>query len=120
MDRKGSLRPVEGVAGAFLLGAAVDHDVVSAAHSGKSLVVKKDRELIVDGTSFEAVSGAVVVTFTPGGSPMKSSSPKRARCGRGGMERLIKRLPQASRGAPRFAMASFSLMDYPYGFDLEP
>lgn len=68
VDRKGSLRPVEGVAGAFLLGAAVDHDVVSAAHSGKSLVVKKDRELIVDGTSFEAVSGAVVVTFTPGGS----------------------------------------------------
>ena len=67
VDRKGSLRPVDGVAGAFVLGPAVDHDVVSAACSGKSLVVKKDRELIVDGTAFEASVGPVVITFTPQG-----------------------------------------------------
>jgi hypothetical protein len=68
VDRKGSLRPVEGVAGAFVLGPAIDTDVVAAAYSGKSLVVKKDRALIVDGEIFEAPGGSVVVTFTPEGS----------------------------------------------------
>jgi hypothetical protein len=67
IDRKGSLRPVEGVAGAFVLGPAVDSDIVSAAFSGKSLVIKKDRELIVDGETFEAPGGAVIVTFTSRG-----------------------------------------------------
>jgi hypothetical protein len=67
VDRKGSLRPVEGVAGAFVLGPAVDSDIVSAAFSGKSLVIKKDRALIVDGETFEAPGGAVIVTFTPHG-----------------------------------------------------
>src|SRR3954447_13869776 len=67
VDRKGSLRPVEGVAGAFVLGPAVDSDIVSAAFSGKSLVIKKDRELIVDGETFEAPVGAVIVTFTSHG-----------------------------------------------------
>jgi hypothetical protein len=39
VDRKGGLHPVEGVSGAFIVGPAVDHDVISAAYSGKSLVV---------------------------------------------------------------------------------
>jgi hypothetical protein len=68
VDRKGSLRPVDGVAGAFTLGTAIDQDVLCAAYSGKSLVIKKDRELLVDGITFEAGTGPVVVTFTRQGA----------------------------------------------------
>ena len=49
------------------MGPAVDSDIVSAAFSGKSLVIKKNRVLIVDGETFEAPGGAVIVTFTSGG-----------------------------------------------------
>lgn len=63
VDRSGSLRPVNGVAGAFTIGDAIEKNVVSAAYSGKTLVVKRDRELIVNGKTFEAPSGPVVVTF---------------------------------------------------------
>ena len=67
VDRKGWLRSVDGVAGAFVLGPVLDKDVLSAAYSGKSLVLKKDRELIVDRAAFDAPAGPVVVTFTPQG-----------------------------------------------------
>jgi hypothetical protein len=67
VDRRKSLRPVDGVAGAFVLGPVIDQDVLSAAYSGRSLVVKKDRELVVDGAVFEAPVGPAVVTFTARG-----------------------------------------------------
>lgn len=67
VDRKGALRPIEGVAGAFTVGAAIDRDVVSASFSGKTLIVKKDRSLLVDGKSFDAPSGPAAVTFLPDG-----------------------------------------------------
>ena len=67
VDRKGGLHPVEGVPGAFIVGPAVDQDVISAAYSGKSLVVKKERELIVDGKVFEAPPGPARIAFTSAG-----------------------------------------------------
>lgn len=68
VDRRGDLRPIEGIAGAFTMGVAVDHNVISAAYSGKSLAVKKERELIVNGTTFEAPSGPAKFAFTSAGS----------------------------------------------------
>jgi hypothetical protein len=63
VDRSGSLRPINGVAGAFTIGDAIEKEVVSAAFSGRTLVVKKDHELIVDGKAFEAPAGSAVVKF---------------------------------------------------------
>src|SRR4051812_14685151 len=63
VDRSGLLRPVNGVAGAFTVGDAIEKDVLSAAYSGKTLVVKKDRELLVNGEAFEAPAGPAVITF---------------------------------------------------------
>jgi hypothetical protein len=68
VDRNGGLRPIEGVAGAFTIGAAVDHNVISAAYSGKSLAVKKERELIVNGKTYEAPSGPAKFAFTSAGN----------------------------------------------------
>ena len=66
-DRSGALRPVEGVAGAFTLGPPIDHNVVSVAFSGKTLVIKKERQLIVDGKPFESPGGPAVISFTSTG-----------------------------------------------------
>jgi hypothetical protein len=63
VDRSGSLRPVYGVAGAFTLGPPILTEVIAAAYSGKSLVVKLDRELLIDDKRFEAPAGDAVVTF---------------------------------------------------------
>jgi hypothetical protein len=63
VDRHGALRPVTGVSGAFMVGEPIDHDVLSAAFSGKTLVVKKDRELFVDSRRFEAPQGPVEIKF---------------------------------------------------------
>lgn len=63
VDRTGALRPVNGVTGAFTLGPAIASDVVSAAFSGKCLVVKTATELKVDDNAFEAPTGAAIVTF---------------------------------------------------------
>lgn len=63
VDRAGALRPVNGVTGAFTLGPALAGDIVSAAFSGKCLVVKTAGELKVDDHAFEAPSGPAIVTF---------------------------------------------------------
>src|SRR3954454_1655439 len=67
VDRSGALRPVEGVAGAFTLGPPIDRDVISVAFSGKTLGVKKDPQLIVDGKPFESPVGPAVISFTSTG-----------------------------------------------------
>jgi hypothetical protein len=67
VDRSGFLRPVEGVAGAFILGPPIESDVVCASFSGRVLIVKKALELIVDRKSFAAPSGPAHVSFTPNG-----------------------------------------------------
>lgn len=46
-DVAGSLRPVHGVAGAFVLGEAIVKDVVSAASSGAYTIVKTETEVLV-------------------------------------------------------------------------
>ncbi|HYI95226.1 MAG TPA: hypothetical protein VEX68_16920 [Bryobacteraceae bacterium] len=63
VDSKNFLRPVSGVAGAFTIGPAVEENVVSAAFSGKTLVVKKDVELLVNEERFEAPQGPIEVRF---------------------------------------------------------
>ena len=71
VDRKGNLRILQGVPGAFTLGKVVQQAVVSAAYSGKSLIVKKEDELVVDGQRFDAPAGPIEVAFDPNGRPME-------------------------------------------------
>jgi hypothetical protein len=68
VDRNGSLRRIEGVAGAFSIGVPIDHNVISAAYSGKLLAVKKERELILNGKAFEAPAGPAKIVFTSAGN----------------------------------------------------
>jgi hypothetical protein len=63
VDFKHSLRPVSGVAGAFTIGPTVQEDVIAAAFSGKTLVVKKDAELLVNEERFDAPQGPIEVRF---------------------------------------------------------
>lgn len=63
MDSRGALRTVNGLAGAFVVGPPTVTDVISAAYSGRTLVVKKASELLVDGASFKAPSGPIEVRF---------------------------------------------------------
>ncbi len=63
VDSKSFLRPVSGVAGAFTVGSPVENDVISAAFSGKTLVIKKDVELLVNEERFEAPQGRIEVRF---------------------------------------------------------
>jgi hypothetical protein len=67
VDPHGALRPVTGVAGAFKVGAPIEKDVISAAFSGKTLVVKKDRELLMYGERFDAPQGRIEVRFSSKG-----------------------------------------------------
>jgi hypothetical protein len=67
-DRAGALRPVHGVAGAFVLGEAVETGVLSAGFSGKLGFVKTASELIVFRDGFvvdriEAPTGPAEFTF---------------------------------------------------------
>src|SRR5687767_6959324 len=63
VDSKNFLRPVSGVAGAFTVGAPIENDVISAAFSGKTLVIKKDVELLVNEERFESPHGRIEVRF---------------------------------------------------------
>ena len=63
VDPNGGLRPVLGVEGAFTLGQPIERDVVSAAFSGKTLVVKKETTISVNGRQFDAPAGSIVVKF---------------------------------------------------------
>lgn len=77
LDRRGALRPVYGVAGAFTLGQATEQNVVSAAYSGKQLVLKMATELVVDEQRFPAPEGRAVVTFDPKGQVREIFFPDR-------------------------------------------
>ena len=46
-DRGGALRPLHGVAGAFVPGPALETDAISAAWSGSAGFAKKERELLL-------------------------------------------------------------------------
>ena len=63
VDRENCLRSVEGVAGAFTLGHVIEADVVSAAYSGKTLVVKKAAHVLVNDRTFDAPDGPMTVVF---------------------------------------------------------
>jgi hypothetical protein len=63
VDREGALRPVHGLAGAFTLGNSIEHGVISADYSGKSLVVKTEGELIIDGERYGAPTGRARAAF---------------------------------------------------------
>ena len=67
VDPAGHLRPVDGVAGAFSVGAPAEPCVISAAYSGTTLVVKKKSELLLNGESFPAPSGPATIAFHPNG-----------------------------------------------------
>jgi hypothetical protein len=63
VDEDNCLRAVEGVAGAFFLGPVLARDVVSAAFSGKTLVVKQKDKLRVGDRTFDAPEGPAVIVF---------------------------------------------------------
>ena len=63
VDRERCLRPVEGVAGAFTVGPVLDSDVLSAAFSGKTLVIKKADHVRVNDWTFDAPGGPITVVF---------------------------------------------------------
>ena len=106
VDRSGALRPVEGVAGAFTLGPPIDHDVFSVAFSGKTLVIKKDHELIVDGKPFEAPvrpGGRLVHIDRSGKRCVLPRSQAAVDSGRRQVRRGVCR--QTRKTPPRFEMA---------------
>ena len=68
------LRPVLGVAGAFVLGEALERDVLSASFTSLSGLVKKDREVLVYRSGrllsrHAAPGGSALFSFTPRGEP---------------------------------------------------
>jgi hypothetical protein len=63
VDRENCLRAIEGVAGAFSMSAILERDVLSAAFSGASLVVKTAHELRIDDQTFDAPDGPAAVMF---------------------------------------------------------
>lgn len=70
------LRPVYGVAGAFVLGDALDRDVLSASFTSKAGLAKKESELIVyrDGKvviRHPAPPGPATFSFTDTGEPAR-------------------------------------------------
>ena len=72
--RANELRPVYGVAGAFVLGEAVERDVLSAGFTSISGIVKKDDEVLVflRGKLVRrhvAPAGPAQFGFTPAGEP---------------------------------------------------
>lgn len=75
LDPAGSLRPLLGFAGNFVLGPARDTGVISAASSGTWTLAKTHRELIVfnaagaDAARVPAPEGRALFSFTAGGEP---------------------------------------------------
>ena len=63
VDENNCLRAVEGVAAAFTLGPVLEQDVLSAAFSGQTLVVKKANQLRIGSRTFDAPPGPAVVVF---------------------------------------------------------
>jgi hypothetical protein len=63
LDREHNLRAVEGVPGAFTVGPIIERDVLSAAFSGKNLVIKKSDHVRVNENRFDAPEGRITVTF---------------------------------------------------------
>ena len=68
------LRPVLGVAGAFVLGEALEREVLSASFTSVSGLVKKDREVLFYRAGrlvsrHEAPGGPAVFSFTSRGEP---------------------------------------------------
>ena len=68
------LRPVLGVTGAFMLGDPLERDVLSAAFTPKTGLVKKDTEVLLyrEGrlmSRHSAPAGRAAFRFTPGGEP---------------------------------------------------
>jgi hypothetical protein len=63
VDRERCLRAVEGVAGAFTVGPVLETDILSAAFSGKTLVVKKADQVRVNDRTFDAPDGPITVVF---------------------------------------------------------
>jgi hypothetical protein len=68
VDNSGGLRRITGVAGAFAVGPSIEADVITVAFSGKTLVIKKATELLVNGDSFPAPSGPAEAQFASNGS----------------------------------------------------
>ena len=67
VDDSNCLRRVFGVAGAFTIGPVMEEALASAAFSGSSLVLKKERALLVDGSRFDAPAGPASVAFDSAG-----------------------------------------------------
>ncbi|HYP04636.1 MAG TPA: hypothetical protein VER03_00245 [Bryobacteraceae bacterium] len=63
VDRENNLRAIEGVAGAFTVSSPLQRGVLSAAFSGRSLVIKTGKELRIDTRCFDALEGPAVVVF---------------------------------------------------------
>ena len=73
-DRRGDLRPLYGVSGAFVPGDPIEHDVVSSAFSGAMGLVKKEKSLLVfrEGkvtASLDAPAGRATFGFDRRGLP---------------------------------------------------
>jgi hypothetical protein len=63
VDRQGCLRGVDGLAGAFTISEVLQHDVVSAAFSGRVLVVKHPNQIRIGDQQLEAPTGPATVVF---------------------------------------------------------
>ena len=67
VDREQCLRAVEGVAGAFVTGPVLKRDVVSAAFSGNTLVLKTANSVRVNDSTFDSPEGPAAVVFDGAG-----------------------------------------------------
>jgi hypothetical protein len=63
VDRQGCLRGVDGLAGAFTISDPLQQNVLSAAFSGRVLVVKHPEQIRIDEQVLEAPAGPATVVF---------------------------------------------------------
>jgi hypothetical protein len=69
VDRQGCLRGVDGIGGAFTVGEILEREVLSAAFSGRVLVVKHSDRIRINDTTLDAPAGPVTVVFGAKGHP---------------------------------------------------
>lgn len=76
VDRQGCLRGVDGIGGAFTVGEVLEREVISAAFSGRVLVVKHSDRIRIGDNTLEAPAGPATVVFNGNGNPSEIFFPE--------------------------------------------